>query len=135
MFRAMELDMTFHWMKFIMETLYILKNWLQYILENEKKNFLEISETFANCLQKIFQYILPLKFAAYLEFRWIEIAKNHYFPHSYVGKHLTPRGGVILKGLEGFRGGTQRVALYKGGNPKIWPILGGNPLILGGELT
>ena len=55
MFRAMELDMTFHWMKFIMETLYILKNWLQYILENEKKNFLEISETFANCLQKIFK--------------------------------------------------------------------------------
>ena len=55
MFRAMELDMTFHWMKFIMETLYILKNWLQHILE-KVKNFFELSETFANhYIQKLFK--------------------------------------------------------------------------------
>ena len=29
------------------------------------------------------------------------------------------RGGVILKGLEGFRGGTKRVTLYKGGVRKF----------------
>ena len=39
---------------------------------------------------------------------------------AYVGKYLTPRKGVILKGLVGFRGGTQRVGLSKGGgNLKI----------------
>ena len=51
---AMELCMNFHWMKFILETLYILKNWLQYILEKEKT--FEFSETFANCIQKIFRH-------------------------------------------------------------------------------
>ena len=40
--------------------------------------------------------------------------KNKVLP-SYMGKHLAPRGGVILKRLEGFRGGTQRVGLSKGG--------------------
>ena len=65
----------------------------------------------------------------------IGICKNEKISHAYVGKHLTPRGGgVILKGLEGFRGGTQRVPLSKGGNPKIWPILGGESSDSGGRI-
>ena len=36
-----------------------------------------------------------------------------------MGKHLTPRARVILKGLEGFRRGTERVVVSKWGNPKI----------------
>ena len=32
------------------------------------------------------------------------------------------------------RGGTQRVGLYKGGNPKIWPILGGESSHSGGRI-
>ena len=48
-----------------------------------------------------------------------EAPRDLQWYEAYVGKHLTPRGGVILKGLEGFRGGTQRVALYKGGIRKF----------------
>ena len=43
-----------------------------------------------------------------------------YTYYLYVGKHLTPRGGVILKGLVEFRGGTQRVGLSKGGGIRIF---------------
>ena len=41
---------------------------------------------------------------------------------------------MILKGLEEFRGGTQRVPLSKGGNPKIKPILGGESSDSGGRI-
>ena len=50
------------------------------------------------------------------------------YSNPYVGKHLAPRGGVILKGFEGFKGGTQRIR-------KFDQFKGGNPLILGGELA
>ena len=53
-------------------------------------------------------------------FGWFSKYKQELlFNQPYVGKHLTPKGGVILKGLEGFRGGTQRVALFKGGIRKF----------------
>ena len=42
---------------------------------------------------------------------------------AYVGKHLTPRGGVILKGLEGFRGGIQTVGSCENGIDDSIPIL------------
>ena len=53
------------------------------------------------------------------------LGKKKTHLQSYVGKHLSLRGGDRFWGaLEGFRGGTQRVNPSKGGNPKIWPILG-----------
>ena len=41
---------------------------------------------------------------------------------------------MILKGLEGFRGGTQRVALYRGGIRKFDQFLGGESSNSGGRI-
>ena len=57
-----------------------------------------------------------------------------YLTYNHTWASTWLRGGVILKGLMGFRGGTQRVGLSKGGNPKIWPILGGESSDSGGRI-